>query len=332
MITVGGFNTSMDELIELDTLALGEVHRAKSVTAYPGGKGLHVATTVAALGEPVALVGLIDRAYRGTFERWLSARGVVFHGIEVDGAIRNCFAIRERSGRITEILEPGPNVDPELAEEMLLQVRELAAASKVAVLSGSLPRGLDVQTYARLVASLRGPTEDRDGADLGPWHDTGSGVRCLVDASDDLLRHTLPARPFMVKPNREEAEKWLGAPIENLAAAARAAERMAEGGTAVVVVSLGDEGALAYSRGECLHASVPIPECRNPVGSGDALVGGMAVGLARDLSFDATLRLGVACGAANALTAETGLFRREDVERLFPLVTVRRFTLTGSGD
>ena len=311
----------MDELIELDALALGEVHRARHVQRYPGGKGLHVATAVAALGEPVCLVGLIDRGYRETFELWLEARGVEFHGIEVDGGIRNCFAIRERSGRITEILEPGPEVARELAEEMLRRFRELAGASQVAVLSGSLPRGLDAETYARLVESLH------EGAAAGvKTSSAGAGsIRCVVDASDEPLRHALSAHPFMVKPNRDEAGKWLAAPIDNLEAAARAAESMAREGAALVVVSLGEDGALAYSHGKCLHASVEIPACKNPVGSGDALVGGMTVGLARDLSFEDTLRLGVACGAANALTAETGLFHREDVERLFPLVKVRQF-------
>ena len=59
----------------------------------------------------------------------------------------------------------------------------------------------------------------------------------------------------------------------------------------------------------------------NPVGSGDCLLGGLAVGLARGASAEEALRLGVACGAANAATPETGFVRREDVEALLPRVT-----------
>jgi len=36
------------------------------------------------------------------------------------------------------------------------------------------------------------------------------------------------------------------------------------------------------------------------------------------------LRLGVACGAANTMTAETGWVRREDVDALLPRVSVVR--------
>lgn len=305
MIVVGGFNTSMDELIELDTLSLGEVQRARRATSYPGGKGLHVAAAIAALGEPVALVGLIDREHRALFEGWLRARGVVFHGIEIDGAIRHCFAIQEKSGRITEILEQGPEVPESLALRLTSTFRELAAQAPLAVLSGSLPRGLRDDTYADLVASL-------------------PSTRCIVDASGEPFRLAAGARPHMVKPNRDEAAKWLGRPIDSLPAAARAAQRLAGDGVARVVVSLGEDGAVSWGPGgELLHASVEIGPCANTVGSGDALVGGMAVGLLREWSSEAVLRLGVACGAANAMTRETGSFHREDVERLLPLVKVK---------
>jgi uncharacterized protein YqhQ len=76
----------------------------------------------------------------------------------------------------------------------------------------------------------------------------------------------------------------------------------------------------AVSEGRAVHASVSVPGAVHPVGSGDCLLGGVAVGLARGESLEDVLRLGVACGAANALRAETGGVRREDVEALRPRV------------
>jgi fructose-1-phosphate kinase PfkB-like protein/tetratricopeptide (TPR) repeat protein len=60
----------------------------------------------------------------------------------------------------------------------------------------------------------------------------------------------------------------------------------------------------------------------SPVGSGDAFVGGLAVGLSRALSADDTLRLAAACGAANARTAEPGWFDAHDVTALLREVVV----------
>jgi fructose-1-phosphate kinase PfkB-like protein len=60
----------------------------------------------------------------------------------------------------------------------------------------------------------------------------------------------------------------------------------------------------------------PRVAAKNPIGSGDAMMAGIAVGLMRGKSVLDAVRLGVACGAANAMTAEPGLVRLTDVKRL----------------
>jgi tagatose 6-phosphate kinase len=304
VITVGGFNTSVDKTLDLDLLRPGAVNRVQRVQSWPGGKGLHVALTVAALGEPVRLVGLIDAAHRREFEDALGARGVAFVGVETKGVLRTCLALRDQGGaRITEILEPGPQVDTATREDLCSRFLTLARDSALAVLSGSAPPGFHEGGYGELVASLR-----------------SGDIRCLVDASGGLLRRAVEARPFLVKPNREEAEALSGEPIGGPAAAARVARALAARGVALPVVSLGAAGAVAVYEGRAVHAWLSLPGARHPVGAGDCLLGGMAVGLARGQPMEDVLRLGVACGAANTLNAETGWVRREDVDALRPRV------------
>lgn len=305
MITVGGFNTSVDKALEVDDLRAGGVHRVRSMWAWPGGKGLHVALTVAALGEPVRLVGLIDAAHRREFQDVLGARGVEFQGVETSGTLRTCLAIRDQGGaRITEILEQGPELDGATREELRSRFLALARTSDLAVLSGSAPPGFDEGAYGDLVSRLR-----------------AAEVRCLVDASGGLLRGALEARPFLIKPNREEAEALTGETIEGPAAAARVARSLGARGVGMVIVSLGAAGAVAASEGRAVFASVSVAQSAHPVGSGDCLLGGVAVGLARGAGMEDVLRLGVACGAANTLSAETGWVRREDVDAIRPRVS-----------
>jgi len=303
VITVGGFNTSLDKSMQTDRIRIGGVSRVSGVRALPGGKGLHVALTVAALGEPVRLVGLIDEAHRALFEGFLGERGVEFHGIASRGGVRQCLAVHDEEGRVTELLEPGPEVDPPTRGELLARFRALAADADVAVLSGSLPPGMAASDYAGLAAELR-----------------EAGRRCGVDTSGEPLRLAAAARPFLLKPNRDEASALLGAPVATVGDAARAALALAERGVALPVVSMGADGAVACWEGRAFHAGVPVAAV-NPVGSGDCLLGGMAVGLARGASPEESLRLGVACGAANAATPETGIVRRDDVAALLPHVT-----------
>lgn len=304
MITVAGFNTSIDKLIELDALQPGEVHRARTAQPFPGGKGLHVAQTIAALGEPVRLVGLIDAVNRAHFEQTMRERGVEFHGVEVD-AIRTCLALREANGRITEVLEPGPQVDGDTRTRLFDTFRHCARQADIAVLSGSLPPGCDDDTYADLVGDVQ-----------------QAGVRCLVDASGEVLRRALVARPMLIKPNRDEASALIGTPSDGLPAAAHAVRMLCGKGVAWPVLSLGAQGVVAADHDRVLHAHVVVANPVNAVGSGDCLVAGMAVAIARGEGLEAALRLGVACGAANAMANETGFVQRQAVEALLQRVNI----------
>ena len=311
MITVGGFNTSIDKAMEIAELRSGAVNRVSSVRAYPGGKGLHVACAVAALGEPASLVGIIDAAHRGFFGDALSSLGVGFRGIPVD-SVRTCLTIREACAtRVTEILEPGPEVDEAGQRALCDAFLSLAQRPGLAVLSGSVPRGFGEDVYARLATALR-----------------EAGVRCLVDASGPLLRAAVAAQPFLVKPNREELEALVGHRIDDVSAAARAAHQLCARGVAMVVVSLGAEGAVLASEGRACHAVAPPQPAENTVGAGDCLLGGVAAGLVRGLALDEVLRLGVACGTARTLSEEHGFVRREHVEAILPQV---RATWLGEG-
>jgi 1-phosphofructokinase family hexose kinase len=304
VITVGGFNTSVDKAMEADELRPGTVMRVRDVRASPGGKGLHVALAAAALGEAVGLVGLIDSAHRREFEDVLGARGVEFDAVETRDPVRTCLAIHDRRGqRVTELLEPGPETDEATREALCARFLSRAARSSVSVLSGSVPRGFPDRVYGDLVAGAR-----------------AAGGRVLLDASGALLEHGVAAGPFLVKPNREEAEALAGTAIDGPAAAAHVARTLAARGPGMVIVSLGEEGAVAVAGGRAAHAWVRAAVVANPVGSGDCLLGGVAVALARQQSMEEALRLGVACGAANAMSRETGRFERADVERLLPQV------------
>jgi 1-phosphofructokinase family hexose kinase len=304
VITVGGFNTSIDKAMVTDELAPGTVNRVRDVRASPGGKGVHVALAVATLGEPVTLVGLIDAEHRREFADALGARGVHFDAVPSPSGVRTCLAIHDRAGqRVTEVLEPGPDTDEATREELCSRFVTRAARSSVAVLSGSAPRGFGDSVYGDLTANLR-----------------GSPVRLLVDASGGLLEGAVAARPFLIKPNRDEAEVLTGAAIEGPAAAVKVARALLARGPGMVVLSLGEAGAVAVAEGRAAHALARLDRAVNTVGSGDCLLGGVAVALARGEAFDDVLRLGVACGAANAMSGETGRFEKADVDRLLPRV------------
>lgn len=307
MITVAGFNTAIDRFIQVDALTPGEVHRVREEKIYPGGKGVHVAQTIAELGERVRLIGLVDTTHRQMISRRMSARGVLFRGVEIDGELRQCLALQEAGGSITEILGQGPQLSPIEQDGLLREFGRSVEESELVILSGSLPQGFSETLYAGLVDYVH-----------------GLGKRCLVDASGEALRHVVAAKPFLVKPNRDEISALVGHPVINLDAAEMAVVALRQRGVAIPVVTMGDLGAVAADETGVWHAQLAATQVSNAVGSGDCFLAGMAVGIQKHMSLEQALQLGVACGVANAESEETGFAKRGCVEALLPGVVVRR--------
>lgn len=307
MISVLGINTAIDHLIQMNTLHLGEVNRAVSEQVLPGGKGLHVAQTIAALREPVQLIGLVDAAHRNLIARRMSGRGVLFHGVEIDAPLRHCIALQDAAGQITEVLGQGPELGERERAAVQRAFRLALAESELVVLSGSLPRGLSTDTYAELAQQVR-----------------AAGKRCLIDASGEALRQAAAARPFLMKPNRDEAEGLFGRSIDSVDVAVAALRELRGRGVAMPVLSLGALGAVGMDDGGAWHAAVELPHVRNTVGSGDCFLAGMAVAIARGAPLPDALRQAVACGAANAMNEETGYVERRVVDALLDEVLLQR--------
>ena len=62
----------------------------------------------------------------------------------------------------------------------------------------------------------------------------------------------------------------------------------------------------------------------SPVGSGDTLMAGVATALLRGQPLPEALRLGVACGSANALVLGAGVMRPDDIDRMLAAVELQQ--------
>jgi fructose-1-phosphate kinase PfkB-like protein len=128
----------------------------------------------------------------------------------------------------------------------------------------------------------------------------------------------------MVKPNRDEISELVGYPVINLEAAGAAVIALREQGITMPAITMGELGAIAVDDSGVWHARLDVKQERNAVGSGDCFLAGMAVAIQRHMPLEHALRLGVACGAANAMHEETGYVRRAEVDALLPRVRLAR--------
>jgi tagatose 6-phosphate kinase len=322
MIVTVTLNAAWDKTYFVFGLRRGGTHAVSEVRACPGGKGVNVARVVKALGGEVVATGFAGGATGRAITEGLAAEGIAAAFYPVAAESRATLAVVDGSGGgVTEFREPGPRITLEEFGRFLEHLEGLLTGAAYCILSGSLPPGLGPDAYAQAIRLAE-----------------RCGVRTVLDSSGPALAEGLLARPFMIKPNVEEASELahsLGMPLSGKDGdgspldpdpipAATGLARYLAARAERVTLTLGAHGAVTSSEGRLWHAMVRLGRVRNPVGSGDALAAGMVVALERGDDPGEALAQGVAAGAANALTETAGLVRLEDVRRLRTEVKIRR--------
>lgn len=299
MILALNLNCSLDKIYTVDDLPHGGVVRAKTLANTAGGKGLHIANVCASLGEDYMTTGFLGGHTGDMIREILDARAIRYDFVQIEQETRACINIGTPDGKQTEVLEKGPVISQAEQTAFLEKYKELLAKADLVVGSGSLPQGLDSSFYCKLIQIA---------------HDLNKIF--LLDTSGEILKESLAAEPFFIKPNQDEIEMLWHHEIATVHDAADSVRYFLEMGIEMPVVSLGKQGAVVGWKENIYHAVPPLCPVINAVGSGDAFVAGIAIGLSRKYPFEQVIRLGSACGAANVSEAESGYVRLERVKQL----------------
>ena len=305
MILVVNLNASVDKRYKISEVTKGSVMRASHVDNTPGGKGIHVANVVTILKEDCIATGFLGGKTGEFIEEKLNEYNIRQDFVKIQGDTRECIAIITDDLTQTEILEPGPEVKISEQDEFIKKYTELIKDSDIIVASGSLPRNIPKDFYGKLIKMAN---------DLGK--------KFLLDTSGELLKEGIKAKPFFIKPNKDEIEALTGKKIENIEDAIAEIKEFHKQGIELVVISLGSNGSVAGYNNKFYKVNVPKVNAVNPVGSGDSYVGGIAVALQRGYNIEDMLKYASACGTANALEEETGFVNKNTVEDLFNQISI----------
>ena len=307
-------NPAIDKRLRLSKLTPGRMNRAASATAAPGGKATHVAMVLRTLGADPVWIGFYGGASGRELLEGLRLLGVRAQPIRTLQCTRLNFEIIDDDGTTTEVLEPGASPSEwEIAsfEETCEKQFALGTNQAIVVASGSLPPGMRNDFYAALIQRAH-----------------AHGCKLYLDASGEALGQALAVGPDFVKPNREEAELLTGTKIVDRASAVEAMHRLFNAGAKGVAISLGAGGVYwSPGKGQEMYfaAAIPTP-VRSSVGCGDATVAAFAYAAAATYSPEETLRLAVACGAANTLADSPGAASNDDIRRFQKEVCVERLS------
>jgi 1-phosphofructokinase len=250
-------NPSLDRTVEVPGLVRGGVIRASGGRIDPGGKGVNVARALLANGVDARAVLPAGGAVGRQLVDLLEAEGVAMTAVPVAGATRSNVTLSEPDGTVTKVNEGGAPLHPDEIDLLAGAVEQLVGPLDWAVLSGSLPTGVDAGVYARLTERF-----------------VGAGIEVALDTSGPALVRAVRARPAIVKPNRDELSEALGRDIRSLADAVEAAEVLRAAGAGSVLASLGPDGAVLVEGGGVVFGDCVVDDPRSSVGAGDCLLAG----------------------------------------------------------
>lgn len=303
-------NPAVDQTVFVDRFDVGAVNRFRESQLDPAGKGINVSRVAHRLGWPTIAFGFLAGEIGLIAETALDDEGVQHHFVRIPGQTRLNVTIVEEVGRTsTSLYGPGPPVDQEHFARLDNLIQFWLQAGRVLVLAGSLPPGIPDEAYATYIRLA----ESR-------------GVRTILDADGEPLRLGVEARPYLIKPNVAEAEGLLGRSLPDLGAVVQGASELANLGIAVVVISMGAQGAVCVRGEKAWRVVPPKVQRRSTVGSGDSFVAGVAIALARGEDIVEGLRLGTAAGAATAMTPGTALGTADEIAALMPQVQIEEIS------
>ncbi|WP_343528594.1 1-phosphofructokinase [Sphingomonas sp.] len=306
-------NPAIDQTITLDRLVPGEVHRAHAIRQDVGGKGVNVASCLADWGLPVSVFGLLGQGNAALFEALFAQKAIDDRFLRIPGDTRVNMKLVD-DVQTTDINMSGVAVEEAQVAAVERAVADFAGPDALIVLSGSLPPGCHPGVYADMIAALG-----------------ERGARVLLDTSGPALAQALraPALPAIVKPNRRELADWAGDRLETLGDVVRCAEALRARGVALVVVSMGEEGALFVSDEGALLAQLSAGPLASTVGAGDAMVAGLVAAFAEGAGLERIARLSTAFAVAKLGRVGPHLPDVATIDSLAGQVNIRPAAITG---
>lgn len=188
MIYTITFSPSLDYVMNVDSLILGEVNRSKKEDYIAGGKGINVSIMLNHLGEESVAMGFVGGFIGDYIQSSLNNDGIKTNFVHIEGNSRINVKINSSSLE-TAINGNGPLIPQEKINELFEKINKISSGDTL-VISGSVPNSLPKNIYENILSICR-----------------QKNIITVVDCEKLLLVNTLKYNPFLIKPNQSELEQ-----------------------------------------------------------------------------------------------------------------------------
>ncbi|WP_099221986.1 1-phosphofructokinase [Listeria costaricensis] len=298
MIYTVTLNPSIDYIVQVEDLKLGELNRMKHDDKLPGGKGINVSRVLNQLNVNSKATGFLG-GFTGRFIKdWLEEEGVKTGFVKISDDTR--INIKLKHGEETEINGLGPTIS-EHEQAVFFEEMQAVKMGDIVILSGSVPPSLGTNFYERIIA-----------------HCLEIGADFMIDTTGPELLEALPKKPLLIKPNHHELAELFGVNLETREDIITYGKKCLELGAQHVIVSMAGDGALFFE-GEDVYFAEPIQGVvKNSVGAGDSMIAGFVGAYSVTKEPLEAFKTGVATGTATAFS--TDLAKKAFINEMKPKV------------
>lgn len=300
-------NASIDRTGIIHNFQTGKINRLDQPKESPGGKGLNVTRVLKTFNENVTATGFIGGKYGEKLKSLMDEEGFNHEFQKINGETRFCLAIIDpEHNKITELNENGPQISDEELNSFYDKYRKISPDAEFSIISGSVPKSLPYEVYFELI-ELSGKRN----------------LKTALDASGKPLKEGIKAKPFIIKPNKNETEELVGFELNTEEDVIKATRYLSEYCN-ISCITLEDKGAFLCTKNEIYQFIPPQIKVVNSVGSGDSFLAGLVYGIKNNFSLSDSGKWAISAGTANALTEKAGFCNIYDINRIYNEVIVKR--------
>ncbi len=300
-------NPAIDRTITVDRLVFEDRAYINSTRESAGGRGINASCVIHSFGGETLAIVTSGGNSGARLEQFLRACGVPVVVAPIRNEVRTNLNITDKYGLTVALNETGPTMDKEELDRLEKIVRDKLEIASWLMICGSVPPGVPSGFYARLIEMAR-----------------KKNVKTLLDTDGEALREGIEARPNVVTPNQQEAERLLSAALLTRSQFLDAVGRILAMGPQIVALTLGSRGAVAAQGENIVEVLPPRVDAVCPIGSGDATAAALVWALERENDFEQAVRWAVAAGTASARLPGISFASLEQTKEIYDQVEVRR--------
>lgn len=277
-------NPSIDYIVRLPELTLGQVNRMKYDAKLPGGKGINVSRILNQLEVKNTAWGFLG-GFTGNFvQQKLAAEQLTtdFTTIKADTRIN----VKIKATEETEINGQGPDISAAAQTAFKAKFKQLKPGD-IVVMSGSLPPALPESFYRDLIPLIQ-----------------AQQAEFVIDTTGQALLDTLSAHPLVVKPNQHELAALFNVNLDHDAAIVKYGRKLLQLGAKHVLVSMAGAGAFLITPEKVYKSTAPKGKVINSVGAGDSMIAGFVGTFSQTQDPLKSFATGLACGSATAFSED----------------------------